>query len=101
MAFATIQFKSWQMVAVIFAGLYFLQFIIGSYLEPLIAGAALAISPFAMLCAFFFWDFLWGIPGAFIGLPVTIALFTICEQTPSGRWIAYLLSNHDGQSQPS
>ena len=100
-AFATIQFESWGMVAAIFAGLYFLQFIIGSYLEPLIAGAALAISPFAMLCAFFFWDFLWGIPGAFIGLPVTIALFTICEQTPSGRRIAKLLSNHNGQSQPS
>jgi AI-2 transport protein TqsA len=49
-----------------------------------------------MLCAFFFWDFLWGIPCAFIGLPVTIALFTICEQIPSGRWIAKLLSNPDG-----
>jgi predicted PurR-regulated permease PerM len=91
-AFASIQFESWQMIAFAFIGLYMIQFWIGSYLEPLIAGNALSISPFIMLCAFFFWDFMWGIPGAFIGLPVTIALFTICEQNPSTRWLAKMLS---------
>ena len=69
---------------------------IGNYLEPIIAGKTLAISPFVMLVAFFFWGFLWGVPGAFIGLPVTIALFTIFEWNPSTRWIARLLSTSDG-----
>ena len=91
--FATVQFESWKMAAIIFGGLYIIQFLIGNYLEPVIAGKALAISPFVMLFAFFFWDFLWGMPGAFIGLPVTIALVTICEQNPSSRWIAKLLSS--------
>jgi AI-2 transport protein TqsA len=93
--FATVQFESWGMVLVIFGGLYVIQFLIGNYLEPIIAGKALAISPFVMLFAFFFWDFLWGMPGAFIGLPVTIAVFTICEQSSSTRWIADLLSSSD------
>ncbi len=91
--FATAQFESWKMAIFIFGGLYAIQFLIGNYLEPVIAGKALAISPLAMLVAFFFWAFLWGIPGAFIGLPVTIALFTVCEQNSSSRWIARLLSN--------
>jgi len=43
-------------------------------------------------------DFLWGMPGAFIGLPVTIALFTIWEQNPSTRWIANLMSTSDAAS---
>jgi predicted PurR-regulated permease PerM len=90
--FATAQFESWPMAIVIFGGLYTIQFLIGNYFEPMVAGKALAISPFVMLVAFFFWAFLWGIPGAFIGLPVTIALFTICEQNPSSQWIARLLS---------
>ena len=90
--FASAQFESWQMALVIFGGLYAIQFLIGNYFEPMIAGKALAISPFVMLVAFFFWAFLWGIPGAFIGLPVTIALFTIGEQNPSSRWITRLLS---------
>lgn len=95
--FGIAQFESWQMIVFAFVGLYMIQFWIGSYLEPLIAGNALSISPFVMLCAFFFWDFMWGIPGAFVGLPVTIAVFTICEQNPSTRWLAKLLSSSEAQ----
>jgi predicted PurR-regulated permease PerM len=96
--FANAQFDSWHAVLVVFGGLYAIQFLIGSYLEPMIAGKALGISPFVMLVAFFFWAFLWGIPGAFIGLPVTIALFTVFEWNPSGRWIARLLSTSNAPS---
>ena len=94
--FATAQFESWQSAAIIFGCLYLIQFVIGSYLEPVLTGNALSISPFVMLFAFLLWDFLWGMPGAFIGLPVTIALFTIWEQNPSTRWIAELMSKWDG-----
>ena len=93
--FASVQFESWQMVIIIFGGLYLIQFLIGSYLEPIIAGRALAISPLVMLVAFFFWAFLWGVPGAFIGIPVTIALLTVCEQHPSLNRLARLLSAPD------
>jgi predicted PurR-regulated permease PerM len=93
--FASVQFDSWQMVVAIFGGLYLIQFLIGSYIEPIIAGRALAISPLAMLVAFFFWAFLWEIPGAFIGIPVTIALLTVCEQNPQLNWLAKLLSPRD------
>ena len=93
--FASVQFESWRMVLFIFGGLYLIQFLIGSYFEPRIVGKALAISPFVMLIAFFFWAFLWGIPGAFIGIPVTIALFTVYEKNPSLSWLAKLLSAPD------
>jgi AI-2 transport protein TqsA len=96
--FATAQFESWQMAAIIFGSLYLIQFVIGNYLEPVLTGTALAISPFVMLFAFIFWDFLWGMPGAFIGIPVTIALFTIWEQNPSTRWIANLMSTSGATS---
>lgn len=93
--FASVQFDSWQMAIFIFGSLYLIQFLIGSYIEPILAGRALAISPLVMLVAFFFWAFLWEIPGAFIGIPVTIALLTICEQNPSMNWLARLLSPRD------
>jgi AI-2 transport protein TqsA len=96
--FATAQFESWQTAAVIFGSLYLIQFVIGNYLEPMLTGTALAISPFVMLFAFIFWDFLWGMPGSFIGIPVTIALFTIWEQNPSTRWIANLMSTSGSAS---
>jgi hypothetical protein len=83
---------------IIFGGLYIIQALIGNYLEPVIAGKALAISPLAVLVAFFFWAFLWGIPGALIGVPVMIALYTLCEQHPSTHWIAKLLSSGSAAS---
>ncbi len=91
--FAAAQFESVEMTLIVLAGLSVIQFLIGSYLEPLLAGATLAISPFLVLFAVFFWSFLWGIPGAFIGVPITIALLTICAQYASSRWIAVLLSD--------
>jgi AI-2 transport protein TqsA len=95
--FAMAQFDTWQPVILIILGLFAIQFVIGNYLEPLVAGAALAISPLAVIFAVFFWSFLWGIPGAFIGVPVTIAILTLCELSPSTNWIATLLS---GTPQP-
>src|SRR5262249_19136103 len=72
--------------AILFVGLTMIQFLIGNYLEPRITGAALAISPFAVIFAVFFWSFLWGIPGAVIGVPITIAILTLCEHSASTRW---------------
>jgi AI-2 transport protein TqsA len=89
--FAIAQFSSWEMAVVVFACLNLIQFLVGSYLEPRIAGSALSISPFLVLFAVFFWAFMWGIAGAFIGVPIVIAALTLCAQHPSTRWIAELL----------
>jgi len=98
--FALAQFESWQAALVVFACLNVIQFVIGSYIEPRVAGSALAISPFVVLFAVFFWTFLWGLFGAFIGVPITIALLTFCAQHPSSRWLSELLGAHDGNRQP-
>jgi predicted PurR-regulated permease PerM len=42
------------------------------------------------LFSIFFWTFLWGVFGAFIGVPIVIAILTFCDQHPSSRWIAQL-----------
>ena len=96
--FVLVQSGSWEACFIVFAGLNLIQFFIGSYLEPRIAGAALSMSPFIVLLAVFFWSFLWGIAGAFIGLPIMIAILTICEQHKSTEWIALLLSGRERKS---
>jgi AI-2 transport protein TqsA len=96
--FVLVQSGSWQVCFAVFVCLNFIQFVIGSYLEPRIAGAALSMSPFIVLLAVFFWSFLWGVAGAFIGLPIMIAILTICEQHKSTEWIALLLSGGERKS---
>ena len=90
--FAVAQFESWQMAVAVFAGMNVIQFILGSYVEPRIAGKALAMSPFLVLLAVFFFAFLWGLAGAFIGVPLVIAALTLCAHTTSAGWVARLLS---------
>jgi len=65
--------------------------VVGSYIEPRVSGAMLAISPSVVLLAVFLWTYLWGLFGTFIGVPIVIAIVTFCGYHPSSRWIADLL----------
>lgn len=88
--YALAQFESWQAALLVFACLNVIQFVIGSYIEPRVAGKALVMSPFLVLFSVFFWTYLWGFFGAFIGVPIAIALVTFCSLHPSSRWVADL-----------
>jgi predicted PurR-regulated permease PerM len=93
--FAILQYGSWEAALTVLAALQIIQFMGGSYIEPRLAGKQLAISPFMVLLAVFIGSFLWGVPGAFIGVPVLIAVLTVCEEFPGARWIAALFSGKD------
>jgi AI-2 transport protein TqsA len=88
---AMTQFQSWEAVVGVFICLNIIQFVVGSYIEPRVSGAVLAMSPTVVLLAVFLWTFLWGLFGAFIGVPIVIAIITFCSYHPSARWLADLL----------
>jgi predicted PurR-regulated permease PerM len=90
--FAFAQTGSWELAVLVLAALTVVQFLIGSYLEPLFTAKTLVISPFFVVFSVFFWSFLWGLPGTLIGVPIAIAGLTICAEYPASRWIAVLLS---------
>jgi AI-2 transport protein TqsA len=87
---AMTQFDSWQAVLGVFVCLNVIQFVVGSYIEPRVAGHTLSISPLVVLFSIFFWTFLWGIFGTFIGVPIALAILTFCDQNPNSRWISDL-----------
>jgi predicted PurR-regulated permease PerM len=89
--FALAQFASWQLSLVVFACLNVIQFVVGSYIEPRVSGDVLAMSPTIVVVAVFFWAFLWGLPGAFIGVPIVIVLLAFAAEHPHTRWLADLL----------
>ncbi len=97
-AMALVQFDGWQTALLVFAGLNLIQLVVGSYIEPRVSGSALSISPVIVLFAVFLWSYLWGVFGAFIGVPVTIAILTFCAEHPSSRWLADLLGSAEPDS---
>ena len=89
------QFESWPAVLGVFVCLNVIQFAVGSYIEPRVAGSMLSISPVVVLFSIFFWTFLWGLFGTFIGVPITLAILTFCAAHPSSRWVADLFGGPD------
>jgi predicted PurR-regulated permease PerM len=90
--FAMAQFESWHMALFVFGVLNVVQFITGSYVEPRISGTALSVSPVLVLFAVFLFGFMWGMAGAFIGVPILIAAQTLCMQFPGARWMGVVLA---------
>jgi AI-2 transport protein TqsA len=99
--FAVVQFGSGEMVMFVLIGLMVIRFVIGSLIEPVFSGSALAISPPVVVFAIVLWSFLWGVPGTFIGVPLAIAFLTLCEQFPTSRWIATMLSGDSPRQRPA
>jgi predicted PurR-regulated permease PerM len=92
---ALVQFASFEMALITLLALNLIQGLIGSGLEPRIAGKAVSLSPFVVLLSVFAWAFLWGVAGAFIGVPIAIAVVTFCAHWPASAWAAELLSAND------
>ena len=94
--FALLQFPSpWQGVA-IFAGIQVVAFIIGNMIYPRMQADTQNIDPVVTLLALALWTFLWGLPGAFLAVPMTLMLMMVFAQFDSTRWVAAALSN-DGK----
>ena len=98
--FAAAQFQSLYAALIVFISLNILQFVIGSYIEPRVAGTAVSVSPFMVVFAVFFWGMLWGVAGAFIGVPILIVLATVCSKHPLARPVAVLLSANGEKEKP-
>src|SRR5690606_36653318 len=87
-AFAFTHFANWQMALMVFIGLNIVQSVIGSVIEPRLTGKTISLSPFATLFSVFAWGSLWGVFGAFIGVPITIVALTFCAQYSATSWFA-------------
>ena len=91
-AFAAAQFGSLWMVLLAVGGTSAINFVLGSYIEPLMAGSALSMSAVLVLFSVFFWAIIWGIPGAFIGVQIMIVMLAVLRQMPHAAWGAELCS---------
>jgi len=94
--FALLQFDSiWQAIA-IFAVIQVAAFVVGNLIYPRMQADTQNIDPVTTIVALSLWTFLWGIPGAFLAVPMTLMLMMAFSQFESTRWVAAALSN-DGR----
>ena len=70
------------------------QQLVGSIIEPRVAGEALNLSPLVILLSLAFWGALLGLLGLFLAVPLTVMLTSILSHFQGTRWIAILLSRN-------
>jgi predicted PurR-regulated permease PerM len=89
---AVVQFDDLGTVMTLLVSLTALQFAIGNFLDPYVMGNSLNLSPFAILVSLAVWSELWGVPGAFLAVPITAIVTIVFSEFPGTRPIAVLLS---------
>jgi predicted PurR-regulated permease PerM len=97
--FALVQFPTVWPAVEVFVAIEVIAFLVSSLVLPKMQAEFQNIDPSATLLAMGLWSILWGIPGAFLAIPLTLALMYQLAQFESLRWLAVFISN-DGQPFP-
>jgi len=69
-----------------------IQVTLGSLVEPKLLGSGLDLHPVAIIGSLVFWTLVWGIPGAFLAVPITAAIKLILNQLEPTRPLAEILA---------
>jgi AI-2 transport protein TqsA len=85
----------WRPIAML-VGLEAVHFGVSHVLQPRMQGQKLNLDPIFVLLGLAFWGYLWGLTGAFLSTPLTVALMAVLAEQRSARWAAVLLSS-DGR----
>jgi AI-2 transport protein TqsA len=80
-----------KMVLVLLISLV-IQFVIGNIIEPKIMGENLGLHPIAILLFLLFWGLVWGLPGMFLAVPITVVLKIAFSRIETTKRLAKLLA---------
>lgn len=100
-AWSLVQFEDLGTVLTLLLLLSAAQFAIGNFLDPYLMGDSLNLSPFVILASLTVWGGLWGVPGAFLAVPITAVLAIVLSQFRGTRPIAVLMSRSGRLDGPS
>jgi AI-2 transport protein TqsA len=92
--FALVQFTTPVNALIILGVSQGIQFLVGNVIQPRMTGDSLNISVLVVFMSLAFWGKLWGGPGMFLAVPLTVMLMIVLAQFPSTRWIAVMMSNN-------
>jgi predicted PurR-regulated permease PerM len=89
-----VQFEDLGVILSMLLALTAVQFAIGNFLDPYVMSNSLNLSPIAILLSLAVWSELWGIPGAFLAVPITAILTIVFSEFAGTRPVAVLLSRN-------
>jgi predicted PurR-regulated permease PerM len=67
----------------------------GNFVSPMLMGHRLALNPVALLVGLAFWFWMWGVPGAFIAVPLLATFKIFCDHIESLAAVGEFLGMRD------
>jgi predicted PurR-regulated permease PerM len=72
--------------------IYFVVHVIeGETVTPMLLARRFTLNPVLVIVALFFWDWLWGVPGALLAVPLLAITKIVCDRIPSLTPLGHLL----------
>jgi predicted PurR-regulated permease PerM len=88
-------FPNWY-TALAVLGLFVLSDqLLGGFIEPLVVGHRVGVSPIALLLSAIFWGWLWGPVGLLLSTPITVCLTVCGEFIPALRMFTIMFGTED------
>lgn len=88
--FALAVFDGWSTALIVLALFLLVDQILAGFIEPLIVGHRVGVSPIALLVSAIFWGWLWGPVGLLLATPITVCLNVAGEFIPAARIFSIL-----------
>jgi hypothetical protein len=93
LAFAV--FPNWLTALAVLGLFVFSDQVIGGFVEPIVVGHRVGVSPIALLLAAIFWGWLWGPVGLLLATPITVCLTVGGEFIPALRIFSIMFGSED------
>ena len=74
------------------AGIYLAIHILeGETITPMLLARRLTLNPVMVIVSLFFWDWMWGIPGALLSVPLLAVAKIVCDRLPGLQAVGHML----------
>ena len=90
--FSFLELEAWQAIVVAVL-LIVIQQVVGTVLEPRLAGRRLDVSPLLILLSLAFWGAVWGVVGMILAVPLLVIVKIILDNIRETKPLATLISN--------
>jgi len=88
-------FPNWYVALAVLGLFVFSDQLIGGFIEPIVVGHRVGVSPIALLLAAIFWGWLWGPVGLLLATPITVCLTVGGEFIPALRIFSIMFGSED------